>query len=507
MSKSPIATSASATADQPLPTDALSTDAPPSAAPHSAVVPAPGAADRLKPSTKIAYAMGGTTDIFGHWFYNNMKDPVYNVFLGLSPWQVSVVRGVTLLVDACSGLLFGWLSDNTRSRWGRRRPYILVGSILSGIGLPCLFMARPGWSQESIFLFMLISATLYAPIIASYNTPYQSLGAELTPGHDERTSVMSYKGVTQKAAGALIGAALWFATRPWFNDPVTGKPDVAWGAVCAAAIAGAWMILSGVVNFALVPERYYATAQKQPKASFGGMFREAFRCKPYLVLLGTALVYAVPTGMVGTLGFYTLTYHVFHGDMASASEINFWSGLAYMICGFMGIAAANQLSRRIGKHATLIATLTIGLVAFGSSFWLYTPDYPALSIACSGLNGFSATGLWVVLPSMCADVVDFDELTSEKRREGAYTASFSWVMKVGMMLSMLIGGPLLELTGFDAKLGGAQSPDTILWIRLSFAGIPVLALLAALVLIQLYPLGTERMRVIRAELERRRGAV
>jgi GPH family glycoside/pentoside/hexuronide:cation symporter len=237
------------------------------------------------------------------------------------------------------------------------------------------------------------------------------------------------------------------------------------------------------------------------------MFRDAFRCRPYLVLLATALVYAIPTGMVGTLGFYTLTYHVFAGDMANASEINFWSGIAYMLCGFAGIAAANQLSRRVGKHKTLITTLTIGLVAFGSSWWLYTPDYPVLSIICSGLNGFSATGLWVVLPSMCVDVIDFDELTSQKRREGAYTASFSWVMKVGMMLSMLIGGPLLQATGFDAKLGGAQTADTITAIRLLFAGIPVAALLAALVLIQLYPLGTERMRQIRVQLEHRRGGV
>jgi glycoside/pentoside/hexuronide:cation symporter, GPH family len=479
----------------------------PEAAARAAAARKDTASDRLPLRTKVAYGMGGTTDIFGHWLYNNLKDPVYNVFLGLSPSQVSVVRGVTLLADAMSGLFFGWLSDNTRSRWGRRRPFVLVGSILAGLTLPILFMARPGWSPNTIFLFMLVTATLYAPIIASYNTPYQSLGAELTPGHDERTSVQSYKGVMQKAAGALIGGALWFATRPWFNDPITGKPDVAWGATCAAAIAGSWMIVSGILNFVFVEERYYARASTQPKGRFFAMFREAFRCRPYLVLLATALVYAVPTGLVGTFGFYALTYYVFGGDMANASEVNFWNGIAYMFCGFAGIAAANRLSRRVGKQRTLVATLTIGLIAFGSSWWLYTPAFPRLSIVCSGLNGFSATGLWVVLPSMCADVIDYDELTSTRRREGAYTASFSWVMKVGMMFSMLIGGPLLQLTGFDAKLGGGQASGTILWIRLLFAGIPVGALLAALVLIQLYPLGTERMRQIRAELEAKRGAV
>jgi GPH family glycoside/pentoside/hexuronide:cation symporter len=466
--------------------------------------PPPGA---LPLQTKLAYAMGGSTDIFGHWLYNNLVDPVFNVYLGLSPTQVSITRALTLAVDAFSGLLFGWLSDNTRSHWGRRRPYVLIGSIVSGIGLPCLFLARADWSKTQIFWFMLLSAVLYAPLIAAYNTPYQSLGAELTPDYNERTSVMSYKGVIQKSAGALIGWALAFANLPMFKDPATGKVDVARGAMCAAAIAGCWMILSGVVNFSVVKERYYGTAKKQQPVGFFRMFRDAFSCRPYLVLLGTALVYAVPTGLIGTFGFYALNYHVFRGDMAATSTLTGWNGTVYFVCGLLGILTANRLSRLIGKHKTLICTLCIGLVAFGSSWWLYTPDYPQLSMLCSGLNGFSATGLWVVLPAMSADVIDFDELQSGKRREGAYSATFSWVMKAGMMFSMLIGGPLLEFTGFDAKLGGAQSAETVLWIRILFAGIPVTALLIALFLIQFYPLSTERMREIRAQLERRRGEV
>jgi glycoside/pentoside/hexuronide:cation symporter, GPH family len=463
--------------------------------------------DKLPTGTKIAYATGGSIDIFGHWLYNNIVDPVYNVYLGLSPTQVSIVRAVTLLVDACSGLFFGWASDNTRSRWGRRRPYVLLGSIAAGLGLPCLFMARPTWDADYIFLYMIVSAVLYAPIIASYNTPYQSLGAELTPDYNERTSAMSYKGVVQKAAGAAIGWGLWFINRPFFTDPSTGKVDVARGAVWAAAICGAWMMLAGVVNFLFVKERYYAKVATQQRSGFFKMFGDAFQCKPYLVLLGTAFAYAIPTGLVNTLGFYALNYHVFKGDMAASGMIGGWSSTAYLVCGIAGIVVANRVSRVIGKHKTLVGALSVGLLAFGSSWWLYTPAYPELSILCNGLNGFSATGLWVVLPAMTADVIDFDELNSNKRREGAYTATFSWVMKVGMMFSMLIGGPLLQATGFDAKLGGVQSAETVLGIRLLFAGIPVTALVVALVLIQFYPLTTERMREIRGQLELRRGAV
>jgi GPH family glycoside/pentoside/hexuronide:cation symporter len=461
---------------------------------------------RLSLKTKLAFATGGSVDIFGHWLFNNMVDPVYNVFLGLTPTQVSMTRASSLVADACSGLFFGWLSDNTRSRWGRRRPYILIGSILVGLALPFLFAARPSWSNGEIFLYVLIASIAFAPLIACVNTPYQSLGAELTPDYDERTTVQSYKAFVQKAAGAILGSGIWFATRPMFDDPATGKPDVAFGAVCAAAICGALVIIAGVVNFTHVEERYYGKARNQAKVGFRRMFADAFSTKPYLVVLGTALVYAVPTGLMNTLAFYALTYHVYGGDMKAASGVQAISGFAYMLFGFAGVYCTNRISRAIGKHKTLMAMLGIGLFAFGSSWWLYTPAYPWLSILCHGLNGFSATGLWVILPAMTADVIDFDELSSGKRREGAFTSTFSWTVKVGMMLSMLFGGPLLQLTGFDAKLP-VQSENAVFGIRLLFAGIPVTALMIALFLIQFYSLDTERMREIRRQLEARRGTV
>ena len=479
-------------------------DSAPGAAPTPSSAPAI-TADRLPTSTKVAYAMGGTTDIFGHWLYNGLVDPVFNVFLGVSPTRVAIVRGVMLAVDACTGPLFGWLSDNTRSRWGRRRPWILVGSLLSAIGLPCLFLARATWSGDQIFWFMLGSAVLFSPIIAAYNTPYQSLGAELTPDYNERTTVMAYRGFTQKAAGAALQFGLWFATRPMWNDPITGKPDIARGAMWWAAMAGLWMAVSGIANVVFVKERYYSKVQHQGKAG-AGMFVDAVRCKPFLILLGTALVYAVPTTLVGTMGFYALTYHVYGGDMTAASPMHAANGVAYMIAGFAGIIAAKKAASVYGKQKTLIATLLTGLVAFLSAWWFYTPAAPWLSNIATGLNGFSATGLWVVLPSMQVDVVDYDELHSGQRREGAYASTFSLFVKFGMVLSMVIGGPLLEMTGFDAKLP-TQSENAILGIRALFVGIPVVALLIALVLVRLYPLGTERMAQIRRDLEARRGTV
>ncbi len=465
------------------------------------------AEDRVPFKSKFAYALGGTTDIFGHWLYNNMVNPVFNVYLGLTPTQVSLGMGTARLTDAFTDPLFGWLSDNTRSRWGRRRPFIVVGSILSGFAMPCLFMASRAWSQHAILTFMIVSAILYAPLISAYNMPYQSLGAELTPEYHERTSIMSWKAVTQKLAGMLVGYGLWFAGLSIFNDPATGKPDVARGAMWAAAVCGGVMILAGLANFAWVRERYYVKAKTQEKVGFVAMFRDTFTCRPYLLLLAVALVYAIPTGLVGTLGFYVTTYYVFSGNMANAGAVIGNAGVAYAVCGIAGIPLAAMLSRRLGKPKALTIVLVGGLIAFGSSWWLYTPKAPWLSVVAGGFNGLAATGLWVILPSMCADVVDFDEVKSGKRREGAYSSTFSWVLKLGWSVSAIVVGPLLDqVTGFDAKLT-TQSPTTLLWMRGIFAGFPVAALLLAAVIVHSFPLTQARMVKIREELEARRGAV
>jgi GPH family glycoside/pentoside/hexuronide:cation symporter len=185
-----------------------------------------------------------------------------------------------------------------------------------------------------------------------------------------------------------------------------------------------------------------------------------------------------------------------------------YSGICYALMGIAGIQVAARISRGFGKKWALSYTLVAGLFAFGSSWWLFTPKHPWLSVLCAGFNGFSAAGLWVVLPSMCADVVDYDEVRSGKRLEGAFASSFAWVLKVGMSTAIFVVGPLLDyVSGFDSKLLGHQSPETILWIRVLFAGIPVGALMTALLLAQWFPLSEAKMAAIRAELEARRGTV
>ena len=469
--------------------------------------------DKIPIAAKAAYGFGGVNDIFGHWLYPNLSDAVFTMHLKLAPGLVGTVLMLSRLFDAFTDPLFGWLSDNTRSRWGRRRPYILFGSIAAGIALPCLFLASKNWDTSApwqhnhLFWFMLITMCLYAPIISLYNMPYSSLGSELTPNYHERTVVMGYKAIIQKISGIFLAASWWFANLSIFNDPATGRTDVLRGVQWAAALAGLIMIGAGFANFFCVKERYYAKAARQPKTRFWATLGQTFRSRPFVVLLAIGAVYIIPTTMLGGFSRYVGTYYVFGGSQAMMSKFYLYGSIGYFAWGVIGVFTAGWIAKHYGKRKGLLFTLVTGILAFGSSWWMYTPGNGWMTVLNTSLTGFTSTGLWVVLPSMCVDVVDDDELRSGQRREGAFTSWYSWVSKAGMAFSFWASGQLLEIVGYKAELEANQTPEAIWWMRFLFAVIPVVALLIAAGLLAFYPLSHARMETIRRELEARRGAV
>jgi GPH family glycoside/pentoside/hexuronide:cation symporter len=432
--------------------------------------------------------------------------PVFVGFLQLSPSLLGLTQAAARLTDAFADSYFGWRSDNTRTRWGRRRPYILIGSLLAGAALPCLFAVSRSWSQSTLFGFVLLSACGYAPILSCCNLPYQSLGAELTPDTDERTAVMSWRGVVQTLAGIVNAWAWWFAARPWFVA-ADGTPNLARGAMWAAVLVGAMMMVAGTGSALFVKERYYPLARQQERIAFRTMARQTFRCRPFRILLFALVLFAVPASMVGALSWYVLYYHVLAGNPGVAALYGGLAGTAYSILGTACIPFAVWLARRIGKRRALQWALCGGSIALASSFVLYTPRLPILSVLCHGLFGIATSGFfWVLLPSMLADVIDFDELESGKRREGAYASILSFVLKLGTTFTLLVTGPLIELTGFNARKA-IQTPATILLLRILFAVVPAAAALLAALALRRYPLSRDAMNTIRARLEARRGDV
>lgn len=498
------------------------------------------AADKVPVGQKITYGLGTFHDMWGHWLYPTVGFQVFNIFLGVAPWLIGVALFLNRVFDAISDPFFGWLSDNTRSRWGRRRPFILIGGVVAGLCLPLLLAVSPGWGTTHIFgyevsnyfWFMVGSSALFLPIMSAFNLPWNSLGQEMTPDYHERTSVWSYRNAVQKVpelglffAAQFMTLAVWvgatssnvfervgqlFTTTAAWKPAAEGtKPNILLGAQVYLTILGALMIVGAIIMFFTLRERYYGnvTARKQEKISLRETIWLALKCRPFRMQLFMKMPYAMGTSMVSALGYYATVYYVCRGNVAQGATWNFFMGISGMVFGFLGIPVFAFVARHLGKRTGVMAVLGTAIAVFIASWWFYNPNIQWLQIFASGFIAFTGAGFWMLDGAIGADVIDYDELETGKRREGAFTACGSWIMKVGQALGAGASGIILSMTGFDAALGGNQADSTIFLIRFLFAAVPIAGIVLALVMIYFFPLTQEKMAEIRRQLEAKRGMV
>ena len=488
-------------------------------------------ADRVPLAQKLGYGLGTFFDMWGHWLYAGIAFQVFGSYLHVPFWQIAIAVILNRLFDAVSDPLFGWLSDNTRTRMGRRRPYMLVGSLLAGIGLPFLVAVTPGWEPSSYFWFMVISSALYLPLVSCFNMPFQSLGNELTPDYHERTKVFAFKNGVQKLpelglffSGQFFSMAVWvgadstnafdrikqlFTTRAAWDTAADGaSPNMLLGAQVYLTLCGAIMIVMGLLSVALVRERFYSklVAAKQERISIKETLWQTLKCAPFRIQLTMQLAYNMGLSMVSTLGLAVTIYYVCRGNQSVGNWWNSWMGLAGMGFGFLGIPVFAFVARRFGKRHAMMSVLGTGLFVFIGTWWFYTPEVVWLQIFASGLIAFTGAGFWMISGSIGADVMDYDELENGRRREGSFVACGSWINKLGMAIGAGISFLILEWVGLKSGVA-VQEEGTLFTIRLLLAAIPIIGLVISMAALARFPLSQERMADIRAQLEARRGRV
>jgi GPH family glycoside/pentoside/hexuronide:cation symporter len=300
-----------------------------------------------------------------------------------------------------------------------------------------------------------------------------------------------------------------FVTLSIFNDPETGEPNILLGARVYGVIIGILMIAAGLTVFFLVRERYFekVVELKQEKLPIFDSLWNALKCRPFRAQLAMALSYGIGTSMLGTLGYYMTVYYVCNGDVALGSKWNFGMGISNMVFGMMGVPVFAWAAKRFGKRPAMMGLQCVGVLVFIASWWLYTPAVPWLQLFASGGIAFTTGAFWMLYGSIGADVVDYDELQTGKRREGAFMSCSTYLMKIGLAIGIGCGGFVLAATGFDAALGADQPEVALTRIRIVFMVIPIAGLVLAFTSVLLFGLTRQRMTEIRAELELRRGTV
>ena len=463
--------------------------------------------DRIRLTHKVAYGAGA--------FVNNLLAAasggmmiVLNLGLGMNPALVGLLGALPRLTDAFTDPLMGYISDNTRTRWGRRRPYIFGGVIAAGLIFALLWQLPGNRSETFYFVWFLVGSILFYMGYTVFATPWVALGYELTPDYHERTRLMG----TQNFVGQLA-----YVASPWFLWIMnSGKffPDQVSGAAGLAVVVALVAIGLGVVPAIVLRERMQsvAAAEKKPGrglkqnlAEFAKGFGITMSNGPFLKLcLATFLVF---NGfiLIASFQFYVIIYYVCGGDQTAGAKYAGWAGTVGAICTFAVVAFVTWLATRIGKRHAFFVSIGLSIVGYGLKWVCYNPDLPFLVVLPAPLMAFGLGGLFTLIPSMIADVVDTDELKTHERREGMFGSIFWWMVKLGLSAALAGGGYLLNATGFDVDLGGGQADRTIFLLRIFDAGVPMVASAIAIWAVMRYPITEARAREVREELERRRG--
>ena len=399
-----------------------------------------------------------------------------------------------------------------------------------------LWSMPAGWSQTAYFTWFLVGSVLFYTAYTVFATPWVALGYELTPDFHERTRLMGVQNFIGQSAYVVSPWFLWIMTNPrWFTDPLEG-------ARALAAIIAAVVIALGVLPAVLLRERFSERGPPEPDPTvvgpnpleevievgqqarqapppgamatlldFVGGLKTTLSSGPFLLLgLATFLVF---NGFILISSFqsYVIIYYVFAVIATNlyaatrGAEYAGYSGSIGAVSTFTVIALVTWLATRIGKKNAFYVTISVSIVGYVMKWFCYDPAAPWLLLVPAPFMAFGLGGLFTLMGSMIADVCDDDELRTQQRREGMFGSIYWWVVKLGMAAAIAGGGLLLNWTGFDVALGGAQTEQTMVWMRACDAFIPAFASALAIAAVWRYPITETTARATRDQLERRRG--
>ncbi len=463
--------------------------------------------DRIPVSKRIAFGTGNFTDHIGTDTLIGNANPILNVVLGMNPVLVGWALGIMRLWDAISDPVVGAISDNLRTRWGRRRPLMLLGALFSGIMFPIVWFAPEficadatnfSWTNR-LFIWFTLTSILFFTGQTLFTIPWTALGFELTPDYNERTRLMEVRAYMAKAVGLIAPWAFAFTQMPiWGGNTMLGARWMGVG-------VGLIIMLSGLIPVIFLTERFFKKAKEQKKVALLQSIWMTLKNGPFMMMVAITFFTNLGGRMVGHLGFYVGLYYLFQGDKLKQGILGGISGNVALCFGLFCVWAFKRLSFRMGKRHALGICLIL-LVISGFAKWLfYIPQYPYLSLLVLLFTIPSGTGFWLLISSIKADICDYDELKTGLRREGAIGSVSAWISKLSTSATAVLSGFILVVTGYNAERGAEQAAGVVEKMLLWFYITPSASGLIALVLLIWFPISEQRAREIRAQLEERRG--
>ncbi len=407
--------------------------------------------------------------------------------VGMPAAAAGSLLAVTRFYDAVIDPAIGTLSDRTNSRWGRRRPWLLVGAVFCPLSCIAIFNPPLGLADGALYTWMLFALLAYLTAYSLFSIPYMALGTEMTDDYAERASVMAYRTFFVYCSGLLVasGAPALVA--------LLGKDRAAYSSmsIAVAALVGATMLW--VVFFT---GEARVTVRSKERVPFGIWWRSVLSNGYFLLILVTKMALQLGTAFQGASMLFFMSYVLQKGESALA--------LFGLIANLVGIATVplwSRVLRKIERRPLFIALLLANAVGY-LSWMLATPQEPtAVLVARAILLGAAGSGSVLVALAMLTDTIEYDRLRTGQRREGLFVGGFELVQTTSFVVGPLVVGFAFSAAGLKpGNVAPGEQPESALdMMRYAVAVIPSLCCLAGILLLLLYRLDAARLAALRVE--------
>ena len=443
---------------------------------------------KLPVGTKIGY---GVADFGGNLFFTATAFVLLNYLtdtVGLSAALAGIALMVGRIWDAFYDPVIGYISDRTKTKMGRRRPFMLGGAIPLFIAMIIMFtnpslVIGAGISQPVLFVYTMVVYIILCTAYSTVNIPYSSLGPELTTDYNERTSLNGYR-FGFAGIGTLLGAGLALPI-------VAMAPDKNLGFVLMGTIFGAVLLVSTLITVFSVRE----SAEVRPAMSMGfwKTYSEVFKNKPYLLILLAYILHILGITIASGIVIYYFKY------VLGAEDMTTYAMLILIGVAMLFIPVSVAMSKKTGKkmvYGTGFVIMAVGLMVL---FFIGHTMGVAFNLIMMAFMGIGMGFLYAMPYAIVADAIEYDYLRTGERREGAFFGIWTWGLKIGQALAVFIMGVTLEAMGYVAN-AMPQAASAQLGIRLFLGPISAAVFILAAVVLYFYPITEKRYKEILAQI-------
>jgi oligogalacturonide transporter len=459
--------------------------------------------ERLSFWRKVGFGLGdiyggGSGVIIGFYYLYFLTD-----IIRINAALAGIVILISKVYDAITDPFEGIITDRTRTRMGRRRPYLLAGIPLVLISFFLLFYPTDFKDEITRFVFVIVTYLFFSTVVSIVMVSYNALAAELSLDYHERTSISSFR-IFFSTFSSILCAVLPLEIVKMF-------PDVRQGYIAMAAIFAVLFALPFIVTFFSVRERK-EFQRENPPFSWRETFLAPFTVRTFVIVLLMYILAFVAMDSVSSIVIYFMKYYLGRGD-----EANYVSGVL-LVAQVASLPFYVWFSRHTSKLAGYLLGAVIWMAAMLFSFALVPGGAGWVAYAFATVVGLGTGGIVVMIYAMFPDIPDVDELKSGQRREGTYSALTTFTRKLSSALALFLISNMLALSGYrvpvDQVVEGVtkmvEQPQTetfLLALRLIFVIVPIVLVGAALLVGRRYPLDpATHARLNRLLAARRTGA-